>query len=187
MSTKQHILIHAESLARRRGYDGFSFADLAEGAGIRKASVHHHFPTKAVLSVELMEAYANRFMAALNRVSDKNAGQRLAAMIAQYRNALEGGQSQCLCVAFSAISERLPESTKAAVHMFQDSARGWLEQVFSDALKDGSIRDVSRPDEEAAAAFALLEGAQLVSRTSRDPSQFELTTAPLRRRIQTGD
>ena len=39
---------HAAALA---GYAGFSFRDLAAEAGIRSASAHHHFPTKAAATV----------------------------------------------------------------------------------------------------------------------------------------
>ena len=46
---KAQLLSHAESLVRERGFDAFSYADLAKGADITKASVHHHFPTKAAL------------------------------------------------------------------------------------------------------------------------------------------
>jgi len=54
---KTALLDSAERAARRRGFDGFSYADLAKDMGIRKASIHHHFPTKAALSVALMKRY----------------------------------------------------------------------------------------------------------------------------------
>lgn len=37
----------AEAHIREVGYWGFSFRDLAANIGIKSASVHHHFPTKA--------------------------------------------------------------------------------------------------------------------------------------------
>ncbi|MDJ0995329.1 MAG: TetR/AcrR family transcriptional regulator [Dinoroseobacter sp.] len=186
MATKQHLLAHAEDLARRQGYDGFSFADLAAGAGIRKASVHHHFPTKAALSTELVELYAKRSMATLRNADGKASGARLAAVLALYRTALDGGRSQCLCVAFGAVIDRLPDVTRAAVAAYQADMLSWLEQVFSDAAQDGGISNPAAPAQEAAATFALLEGSQLMARAAADPSQFDLATAPLRARIQTG-
>ena len=46
MRTQDRLVEIGETLMRQRGYGGFSYADLALKAGIRKASIHHHFPTK---------------------------------------------------------------------------------------------------------------------------------------------
>ena len=54
--TRAELLIQAETLVRGRGYAGFSYADLAEAVGIRKASIHHHFPTKVDLGAALVAA-----------------------------------------------------------------------------------------------------------------------------------
>jgi len=47
--TATRILDTAERLVQSRGYNGFSYADIAERVGITKASLHHHFETKATL------------------------------------------------------------------------------------------------------------------------------------------
>ena len=183
MTTRDALLTHAEDLARRTGYDGFSFADLATGAGIRKASVHHHFPTKPALAAELMEAYAARTLGALEPVAQASGATRLGAVLDLYREALQGGRSQCLCVAFSAVQERLPAKVQDAVAAFQAEMRGFLEATFAAGAKDGTLQTAATPEAEAAATFALLEGAQLVARASRDATQFDLATAPLRARL----
>jgi len=186
MSTQNNLLAQAEALARRGGYDGFSFADLAAEAGIRKASVHHHFPTKAHLVAALVARYAGGVHARLDRCADASAGGRLAALVDLYRDALEEGESLCLCVALSAVSGRVPEAARAEVARFKDDMRGWLAHSFELAAKDGTILGPGHPETEAAAAFATLEGAQLIARAARDIAQFDLATAQLRARIQTG-
>ncbi len=40
------ILDVAEQLAQTRGYNGFSYADIAAQLGVTKASLHYHFPLK---------------------------------------------------------------------------------------------------------------------------------------------
>src|SRR5438046_4877323 len=47
--TSDDILACARSLIIAGGYNGFSYADIAEVVGIRKASIHHHFPNKVDL------------------------------------------------------------------------------------------------------------------------------------------
>ena len=47
-----------------RGFNGFSYADIASELGITKASLHYHFPGKAELGEALIERYADRFAGA---------------------------------------------------------------------------------------------------------------------------
>lgn len=43
------IIAHARSLLEAGGYNGFSYADISARVHISKASIHHHFPSKAEL------------------------------------------------------------------------------------------------------------------------------------------
>ncbi|RVA86508.1 TetR/AcrR family transcriptional regulator, partial [Mesorhizobium sp. M7A.F.Ca.CA.004.02.1.1] len=56
-STSEKILDVAQSLIVAGGYNGFSYADISADIGIRKASIHHHFPTKAELVSVLVDRY----------------------------------------------------------------------------------------------------------------------------------
>jgi TetR/AcrR family transcriptional repressor of nem operon len=51
------ILDVAEQLAQTKGYNGFSYADIALQLGVTKASLHYHFPSKAELGCTLIERY----------------------------------------------------------------------------------------------------------------------------------
>ena len=54
-STSHRILDVAEYLMQTRGYNGFSYADVAGEIGITKASLHHHFSTKAALGAAVLK------------------------------------------------------------------------------------------------------------------------------------
>lgn len=62
VDTKSALLAEAETLVRTVGYTAFSYADLSERVGIRKASIHHHFPTKEALGNALIDSYLARFV-----------------------------------------------------------------------------------------------------------------------------
>jgi len=47
--TAERILDIAQDLIQRRGFNAFSYHDIAAPMGIRKASIHYHFPSKADL------------------------------------------------------------------------------------------------------------------------------------------
>lgn len=173
--TKTELLNSAERAARTRGFDGFSYADLAEDVGIRKASIHHHFPTKAALSVALMQRYYTDLETACSDIDNSKitGGARLSAMIERYRHALNGGKSLCLCVAFSTSRESLPEEVISQISRFRTMMIDWLNYVFAAGQSDGSILDVQDLGSEAAAALSLLEGAQLAARAEENPALFE--------------
>ena len=184
MDTKQALLDSAENAVRMSGYDGFSYADLSREVGIRKASIHYHFPTKADLALELMRRYdADRIaqLAAIDARSDR-AADRLTGQINRYRDALEGGNKLCLCVAFSISTDHLDDALIAQLQRYRSESIAWLTSVFDRAVWDGSIRDVESPAEEAAACLALLEGGHLAARAERDVTRFDAAVAQLQRR-----
>ena len=64
-ATRDRILDATQRLIQAQGFSGFSYADVAELIGIRKASIHHHFATKGDLAFALMVRYRERFACAL--------------------------------------------------------------------------------------------------------------------------
>ncbi|MEL7519278.1 MAG: TetR/AcrR family transcriptional regulator, partial [Pseudomonadota bacterium] len=73
MSTRDILTDLGEVAIRRFGYGGFSYADLARDAGIKKASIHHHFPAKADLGLAVLERYAQRLKETLEAISATSA------------------------------------------------------------------------------------------------------------------
>jgi TetR/AcrR family transcriptional repressor of nem operon len=184
--TRTALLDCAEHAARARGIDGFSYADLAEAVGIRKASIHYHFPTKADLSSALMERYrveVERACASMETRHETGAG-RLEALIRFYRAALNGGKTLCLCVAFSASPESLSEDVISEIRAFRAMMAAWITAVFELGAKDGSIADVTDPVQEARAMLALLEGAHLGARACGDAGVFDEAMERVRSRCR---
>ncbi|MNG07429.1 Bacterial regulatory protein, tetR family [compost metagenome] len=77
VTTKAALLNAAETHMRSKGYSAFSYADLAAQIGIRKASIHHHFPTKECLGAELIKDYIQRFEETLGAIEDMHADSLL--------------------------------------------------------------------------------------------------------------
>jgi len=70
--TRHELIEAAEVLVRTRGYSGFSFAQLSDVVGIKKASVHHYFKTKDDLARALIAAYDKRFDDDLETIKTKS-------------------------------------------------------------------------------------------------------------------
>jgi TetR/AcrR family transcriptional repressor of nem operon len=185
IDTKTALLDAAEREARSRGFDGFSYADLAAEVGISKASIHHHFASKATLAVALMKRYYTDLETACCEIDEGHAtgAARLIAVIERYHSALEGGQCLCLCVSFSTGTQSLSSDTIAEMNRFRAMMVDWLSRTFLRGKEDGTILSVTDPVSEAAAALPLLEGAQLAARVAQDPTRFDAALELLKARL----
>lgn len=163
MSTADGLLDAAERMIREGGYHGFSFRDLAVAVGIRSASVHHHFPTKAALVVALAERCADRFM---DTVAGSAPGPaRLAAYRAAFRQSLGGG-GMCLFGVLGAEAGGLPVPVVDAAGRFFRRAIAHLAEGLGETPAEGERR--------ALAELARIEGAIILARTLRDPELYDV-------------
>ncbi len=173
--TKTALLDVAEYAARARGFDGFSYAYLADAVGIRKASIHYHFPTKAALSMALMDRYHMTLEAECNRIRTSHvtgAGQ-LLAITELYRDALNNGKTLCLCVSLISSRESLSEEVIQKIKAFRAMMITQIEAVLRLGQEDNSISGITDPVPEARAVLALLEGAHLAARAEEDVAVFD--------------
>lgn len=70
LDNRSKILNAAQHMLQTRGFNAFSYRDLAAEVNIKSSSVHYHFPTKEDLAVALLEKYSNAIqirLATLNR------------------------------------------------------------------------------------------------------------------------
>src|ERR1039458_4825940 len=96
--TRTRILDVAERLVQVRGFNGFSYADIAAELAITKASLHHHFPSKAGLGEALILLYTERFIDALAAIDAEAsaAPAKLNAYAGLYVDVLRE-ERMCLC------------------------------------------------------------------------------------------
>src|SRR5580698_629647 len=90
VDTATQILDVAERLVQVRGFNGFSYADVAAELKITKAALHYHFAGKAELGEALVARYATRFTEALREVEARapEASARLDAYADLYLDVL---------------------------------------------------------------------------------------------------
>jgi TetR/AcrR family transcriptional repressor of nem operon len=172
--TAARILDSAEGLVQVRGFNGFSYADVAAELAVTKASLHYHFPGKAELGRALIGRYASRFLAALGEI-DSGAGDppaRLRAYAELYAGVLRA-QRMCLCGMLAAEYQTLPEPMRDAVLAFFDANETWVAAVLADGREDGTLAFRGEPREAARLIVSALEGAMLVARSYGDVARFE--------------
>jgi TetR/AcrR family transcriptional regulator, transcriptional repressor for nem operon len=178
--TAERILDSAERLVQSRGFNGFSYADVAAELGVTKASLHYHFPGKAELGQALIARYAARFAEALDQIDAGGGGApaKLAAYARIYADVLLA-RRMCLCGMLAADYDTLPQPMRDSVLRFFDDNETWLENVFEQGEGEGSLRLDGSPREAARTLVGGLEGALLIARPYDDPTRFEAAAARL--------
>jgi TetR/AcrR family transcriptional regulator, transcriptional repressor for nem operon len=178
--TATRILDVAERLVQSRGFNGFSYADVAAELGITKASLHYHFPGKGELGQALVERYAGRFAAALEEIDTGggDAPAKLDAYARIYADVLRQ-KRMCLCGMLAADYDTLPGPMREAVIRFFDANETWLTSVFEQGQAEGSVRLDGSAGEAAQALIGGLEGALLVARPYGEMARFESTATRL--------
>nr|CAD6437670.1 TetR/AcrR family transcriptional regulator [Rhizobium sp. Q54] len=171
MRTRDKILTCSEDLLRRRGYSDFSYADVVKHVGIGKASIHHHFPTKEDLGVEVVAEYLERFQSTLMDVLVKHdkADSRLSAYAGIFEGIL-ADRSFPLCTALAAELGALPPRIRTQTVRFFNIHLEWLEKVVAEGIARGELP--SAPEDAKAAARILLasiEGGAVVGWALADP------------------
>jgi len=178
--TRGRILDAAERLVQSRGFNGFSYADVASELGVTKASLHYHFPSKAELGEALIARYSARFVAALGQIdADRLApAAKLAAYAALYAQVLRE-ERMCLCGMLAAEYETLPAPMRHAILSFFDHNQGWLRTVMEDGRADRSMSFDGTAEDGAQTILGGLEGALLVARPYHDVGRFETAATRL--------
>jgi TetR/AcrR family transcriptional repressor of nem operon len=178
--TAARILDIGERLVQVRGFNGFSYADVAAELDITKAALHYHFPGKAELGRALIERYTERFVAALADIDERIAGApaKLDAYAELYADVLRG-QRMCLCGMLAAEYQTLPDPMRRAVIAFIDANEAWVEKVLSDGERAGTIAVTGRAADAARLIVSGLEGAMLVARPYGDVARFDTAAAGL--------
>jgi TetR/AcrR family transcriptional repressor of nem operon len=172
-ATRSRILDVAEILVQTRGFNGFSYADIAAKVGITKASLHYHFATKAELGHTLVARYTEVFGAALERIhiNLQDVRAQLRAYVELYSGVLREGRL-CLCGMVAAEYATLPAAMQEALRVFFELNERWLAQLLEQGAREGKLAFRTSAADAARMLVGALEGEMLVARAYGDPERF---------------
>ena len=186
LTTSDEILASARTLIMSGGYNGFSYADIAGVVGIRKASIHHHFPSKVDLVRTLVKRYredAEVGVAALEQgVQDPL--ELLKAYAGHWARCIEDASRPfCVCALLASELPALPPEVAAEVKAFFRFLSTWLTSVMERGSREGALNLSSEPRVEAEAFMASVHGAMLSARAYGTPEVFPTILAPTLQRL----
>jgi len=184
-STYDGILDSAQALAQRLGFNAFSYADIAAELGIRKASIHYHFPSKRDLEAELLRRYRTGFMAKLQTISTSVEGneQQLKRYAQLYATTLNDDRI-CLAGMMASDIGALSEDLRNSLQTFFVQQVDWLTEVLNAGKSSGEFTFTGPAECQANAFLSALQGGLLMANAMGDKAAFKKLTQTLIDKIQ---
>lgn len=176
-NTASRIIETAQELIQTRGYNAFSYADIAKQLQISTASLHYHFPTKADLCLRLVKQQRQNLAVLFGDIdhSCSGAAGRLRRYADIYSTLMEAG-CHSLWGMLAAEIDTLPSTVTEEVRLlFSDSER-WLSVVLADGRESRVLNFMGTPQELARFVVGAFEGAILLARVHGNAALLKTTT-----------
>jgi TetR/AcrR family transcriptional regulator, transcriptional repressor for nem operon len=173
--TAVQILDAANALLIDRGYSAFSYADVAEAVKIRKASIHHHFPTKAGLVVAVLRRHRARISEGMKALDEQieNPLVRIKNYFKYWEGCIRGRTlSFCIGALLGAEMPSLPEEVQAEIRLHFSTLTEWFERTLKAGVKAQTIHLQGTVATEAQMLIAVLHGAMLSARATNNCDVF---------------
>jgi len=166
IDTRTKILDVAEDLVRRVGLNGMSYKDISEAVGIRKASIHHHFPKKENLVDELLKRCAISYGENYQRIADGSglAPEKLRELSAVFEDGLNN-KKLCLVGSISTNRNTLQDSSCHILQSTIENTVSIFSAVFEQGRQEKSLSFTGTAAETAFAFLSFLVGAQTIARS----------------------
>ncbi|RWA72107.1 TetR/AcrR family transcriptional regulator [Mesorhizobium sp.] len=188
-NTADDILAAARTFIVAGGYNGFSYADIAEVIGIRKASIHHHFPSKVDLVQTLVRRYREDAVTGMTEL-ERNVPEPpelLRTYAGFWAQCIEDASRPfCVCALLASELPVLPPEVAVEVRAYFQFLSGWLSGVIGRGAEQKKLTTSAAPRVEAEAFMATVHGAMLSARAYGDALTFGMILAPTLQKLIPG-
>ncbi len=134
MTTRSEIIQLADHLIREKGYNAFSFYDIAKSVGIKTASIHYHFPAKSDLGIAVIEQHIESLNAVIEKYKSKSPGEKLDKFFSIYSQ-IKSENKVCLVGSLTTDLNTVDESIKTKLKIFSSVMLGWVSNFLEEGRK----------------------------------------------------
>lgn len=176
------IISYTRQLLTSGGYQSFSFADISAKVNIRKASIHHHFPSKAELVKVVVTEYREEARAGMQAMSQQmnDPVAELQAYVDYWASCIREGSSPfCICAMLAVELPTLPPEVAGEVSGHFSDLTEWLTSLLRRGESEKRLRLPVSPADEASLLMATVHGAMLSARAFNDADIFRRIVQPL--------
>jgi TetR/AcrR family transcriptional regulator, transcriptional repressor for nem operon len=171
----------ALEMIQTRGYNAFSYQDLAERLKIRKASIHYHFPTKEDLGVGLLKDSLNRVETWQAQIKEQNLKpmEQMQAYIAYFTRISENCTRICPIGALASEWASLPKKMQEAAGRVMKLHQDWLRALLERGRAEGVFTPQGDAADQAQFIYSSIQGALQISRAQNNPDYFKKVTGQI--------
>ena len=165
-NTQRAILDLAESFLQDRGFNGFSYANIASELGVKNAAIHYHFPTKEELACAVIQRYRDRFQLWINnsRIKNLSPQEKLDWFFSIYTDTRADNGKVCLAGSLETEFNSLPDSLREQTEALTRDLLAWLQSTLQEGRDAGVFRFGGDPANKAALILSSLQGALQMAR-----------------------
>jgi TetR/AcrR family transcriptional repressor of nem operon len=165
--TRTRILDLAEDFTQTKGFNNFSYLDLAAEIGVKNSSIHYHFKAKKDLALALVERIRETHSKACDDFDHRfeTPQERLRALIEHFSGYVQS-EKICMCGMMAAEFQTVSSEVRKALSLYFSEMRTWLADQFAQ-MKAPNAED------RALQFLSGLEGAVLLARLEADPKMVD--------------
>jgi TetR/AcrR family transcriptional regulator, transcriptional repressor for nem operon len=181
METRTKILNSAQRLIQTRSFEGFSFQDIADEVGIRKASLYHHFDSKDAVAIAVLKRGADWVTGQLDATKELAPPERLERYFDLFHDLHGKAERMCPGGSFASVLGAVSPAVQRALHAFTKMHLDWLEGVVREGAELGAFEiGEQAPRDVALQIFSSVQGALLTGRLTADPGVLDAVATELR-------
>lgn len=156
----------AESFIQERGFNGFSYAHIAQALHVKNAAIHYHFPSKEALVTAVIQRYRDRFKLWINnaRIKDLPPQEKLDWFFGIYTSTRADNGKVCLAGSLETEFNSLPESLREQTQSLTRELLTWLSATLEEGREAGIVHFRGDPADKAAMILSSLQGGLQMAR-----------------------
>jgi TetR/AcrR family transcriptional repressor of nem operon len=175
--TKEKIVTMADHLVRTKGFNAFSYKDIADPLAVKNAAIHYHFPAKSDLGISVIDTEIIKFTASTEKWKKLPEDKQLAKLFDVFRKHNQAGNI-CLMGSLATDYETLSAEMQQKVHLMGSKILHWLTNCLEQGRKNKYIHFKGAADARALMIMSNLQSSLLLSRVL-GPSAFRKITDQL--------
>lgn len=160
---RENIIDKAEELIRTKGYNAFSYSDIAGVLHIRNAAIHYYFPSKADLGVGVVEREIGAIASSREEWEGLPGNVQLRKVMERFYNSYRRGWI-CLNGSLTPDFLTLPDPLQEKVKQMCEGILDWMTEALEKGRADGTLAFEGEAESRALLVISSLLSSLLLAR-----------------------
>ncbi len=177
--TREKILTLAGELIQTKGYDSFTFQEIANSLGMRAASLYYHFPHKQDLGLAFLQYWSQVTLSISGQLdrSRMSPREKLRSFLGIGYSAAQN-QRVCPVSALQLDHRKFTEEMKQQLDQIELDELKLVTKILREGLESGEMQFPNDPEDQARLVLSAFKGALLYS-LNRGEEFYQKTIAQM--------